>query len=1075
MSALRRGEYVSLAGTVRSPRSGRTERGSVYVRAWLELPDGSRVRCIWWDGRLAPDEGSAVVVEGEVRSYAGELEVHVRATRVEQASGPEAPEHRILRYYIACIEAEQARQLEFPASGREAADAFILDEGREPFVTAQEPVLEVRSGKLWEWLRRRLLGGRAEALYAGYPLVVGERLQDGNPQRRFSPLFFAPLDAKQLPDGLVQVTAQYGRPELNVFALELLGLSREERMSLVRALEDLPEFEEATSPVEYIQLWVELLEQEQLLPGGTELDPSSLRPLKEGGVSNTAALYVAARDRTVRALLEDLEELCMRPAAELRRGPLGVLFGAVAPPPPPPPAPQPSVVRTNLAQDGAVTAALSSPFTVVTGPPGTGKSQVLVNAVAAAVIQGERVLFASKNNKAVDVVFERLAEVSSEAVPIRAGATERRPEMARAILNGLSRTYSRAAVGSALGKWRRLQAELEPIYDAARRRVEAEERLRELETEYERILRDVPAEALYIEQPTAVRQYARRVLSLWKVASRPQPFWPCGRARWRRARDELAGAWEELRQLAPGLSLSPAPTPEEAQRLLELVEPAQRVLAARQAVERAKAELQELPDRWEIHDRLLERMDERVRISRRLFDATWRRLVNEAAPTARSAATRFAEGVQRAAEQGRGIRDLLGLVPQVLNVFPVWGLTNLSARTNLPLERELFDLVIIDEASQCDVASAIPLLYRARRALIIGDPRQLIHVTSLGNAAERRIADRFGLTEEERLAYSYKDRSLFGLASSRIGDTPLFLDQHYRSHPSIITFSNDHFYGSRLLIFTETSADGEGPAVRWVDVRGRFRPGPRGRSAENPPEAEAVVAELRRLAEDAEWGRFTVGVVTPYRAHAELIRALAARALPTYSGDLIVDTAHRFQGDERDIIIFSPVVSEQIPPIQANFAGDPNLVNVAVTRARRQLIVVGDRSACMAVGGVLGELARYVRDLEEGGFRSPLERRLWEALRAAGLQVEVGLEVEGYRLDLAVVTPERKLDVECDGAAFHRDVRADFIRDERLKAAGWEVLRFSGREIQRDLEGCVARVLAALEHERSSLAAEAQE
>lgn len=68
------------------------------------------------------------------------------------------------------------------------------------------------------------------------------------------------------------------------------------------------------------------------------------------------------------------------------------------------------------------------------------------------------------------------------------------------------------------------------------------------------------------------------------------------------------------------------------------------------------------------------------------------------------------------------------------------------------------------------------------------------------------------------------------------------------------------------------------------------------------------------------------------------------------------------------------------------------------------------------------------------------------------------MEAEGYKLDLAVVKGERRIDVECDGASFHRDQRADSIRDERLRSAGWEVVRFSGREIQRNLDECVSRV-----------------
>lgn len=213
---------------------------------------------------------------------------------------------------------------------------------------------------------------------------------------------------------------------------------------------------------------------------------------------------------------------------------------------------------------------------------------------------------------------------------------------------------------------------------------------------------------------------------------------------------------------------------------------------------------------------------------------------------------------------------------------------------------------------------------------------------------------------------------------------------------------------------------------------------------------------------------FSIGVVTPYRAHVEIIRDLIIRRLPDLRDSLVVDTAHRFQGDERDIIIFSPVVSRKMPTYHVAFASNLHLVNVAVTRARRRLVVVGDREACLASPGVLRDLAQYVTDLEAGNFRSPLERRLFEALIAAGIRVQTGVEAEGYQLDLAVVESDCRLDIECDGAAFHRGLRVDALRDEQLQRAGWRIVRLSGREIQRDLEGCVRRIKELLAEQRAT-------
>jgi superfamily I DNA and/or RNA helicase len=77
------------------------------------------------------------------------------------------------------------------------------------------------------------------------------------------------------------------------------------------------------------------------------------------------------------------------------------------------------------------------------------------------------------------------------------------------------------------------------------------------------------------------------------------------------------------------------------------------------------------------------------------------------------------------------------LAAQVANVMPGWAVTSLSAKGRVPFESGLFDLVVIDEASQCDIASVLPLLFRAKRAVIIGDPQQLRHISRLTAANDQ--------------------------------------------------------------------------------------------------------------------------------------------------------------------------------------------------------------------------------------------------------------------------------------------------------------------------------------------------
>ena len=170
-------------------------------------------------------------------------------------------------------------------------------------------------------------------------------------------------------------------------------------------------------------------------------------------------------------------------------------------------------------------------------------------------------------------------------------------------------------------------------------------------------------------------------------------------------------------------------------------------------------------------------------------------------------------------------RRYYSLFPKVTRLLPCWAVTSLSARGRLPFEPGFFDLVVIDEASQCDIASALPLLFRAKRAVIIGDPLQLKHVSTVAPQEDRLILSAHGLADG-RAAWAYSVNSLFDLARSLCRHEDIVnLRDHHRSHRDIIAFSNRHFYRGALRIATDQESlnrpPHSGPAVRWLDVKAR--------------------------------------------------------------------------------------------------------------------------------------------------------------------------------------------------------------------------------------------------------------
>ena len=439
-------------------------------------------------------------------------------------------------------------------------------------------------------------------------------------------------------------------------------------------------------------------------------------------------------------------------------------------------------------------------------------------------------------------------------------------------------------------------------------------------------------------------------------------------------------------------------------------------------------------------------------------------------------------------EYSRVRRDMASLFPEVSRHIPAWCVTNLSARSSLPLEPGLFDLLIIDEASQCDIASALPLLFRSRRAVIIGDPQQLRHITKINRLRDQKLQADHGLGADDPkdLIFAFSQNSLFDLVISRgsIGKV-IHLQDHYRSHSQVVGFSNQHWYDNSLHVWTDyrrLKAPPDGRyGIRWTEVIGAATRPPGG-SVYIAAEAEGIVGRVFDLLENQGFDG-TLGVVTPFRAQANLILEVVNQRVDQDlldQANFTVSTAHGFQGDERDIILFSPCVSRNLPDGPRRFLeNNENLFNVSITRARSLLHVVGSRAACGDSGiPHIQRFASYCAEIERSSSSpyettlasdervGPWERPLYEALVAEGLRPIPQYPVNQYRLDLAIITDDIRIDVEADGESTHHDDRNDFERDTRLESLGWRVVRFWNHQIRDEVDNCVRTVLDLVQHKR---------
>ena len=850
------------------------------------------------------------------------------------------------------------------------------------------------------------------------------------------------------------------------------------------------------------------------------LDPANccrevpLAELTKAGIYNRAVVVPGERSPYTQGLETELKALGNVSQKQLDATALGrwlagsIAAGAVAADE----KPLIEVLPMNTEQRAAVRAALSAPHTVVTGPPGTGKSQVVTNLLVNAAWRGMRVLFASKNNKAVDVVEARVNGLGNRPVLLRLGSREHQTRLASyltQLLAGNPGADDQTNYEEGLRRHQSLVARFAELDRLQQQTLDARNTVDRLDAEAddarelfgpllkgidERVVRDGETDLTTLERAIDAADRSRqglmtRLLWIWHAPRRLREL-------------ERVEAQVAKSAAALGVTLRGAASEPRLPAYRTAVEQWRSRLTAAAKVLRYKQALQVLERSPAFEDIARQRTalaEQLAKNSQRLWRDWVHLALTRLTPAQRKDAADHAAVLQliTAAAGERVNAQVLArakaLQAKVTELFACWAVTSLSARGRVPFDPGYFDLVVIDEASQCDIASALPLLYRAKRSVIIGDPQQLRHISALSRSRDSELLHKHGLVES-RLGWMYSVSSIFDVASSIApAQSIVNLRDHHRSHADIIEFSNSAFYEGRLRVATRhhhlKRPRKEEPGIIWQDVRGTVSR-PASGSACNKPEAIAVLGALEDLLLKRGY-KGTVGVVTPFRAQAQLLQQLVAdnRAFDTVRNraELLVDTVHRFQGDERDVIFFSPVVSGNTPAgILCFLRSNGNLFNVAITRARGLLHVVGDLAAAASSDvDYLASFAAYVKGLSKPDRYAPdpatvrlgpeyppvarpeqvseWERVLYRALYEAGIRAIPQYSVEQYDLDFAIIVGDRRLNVEVDGERYHSSwtgelCMRDQLRNQRLIELGWEVKRFWVYQVRDDLEGCVMKV-----------------
>ena len=287
-----------------------------------------------------------------------------------------------------------------------------------------------------------------------------------------------------------------------------------------------------------------------------------------------------------------------------------------------------------------------------------------------------------------------------------------------------------------------------------------------------------------------------------------------------------------------------------------------------------------------------------------------------------------------------------GNVKKLQRIFPIM-ITTCTSAHRLGEPKPVFDMVILDEAGQCNTAVSLVPIVRGESLMLVGDPQQLKPVIQLGELDNQQLKKKYNVTDD----YDYRENSIYKtfLACDSVSDE-ILLRNHYRCHKKIINFNNKKYYNSRLRV--ESKSAEEQPLVyidvpnSWCDTKNT-----------SIKEVETILAYAKKYADR------TIGVITPFvNQNKEIQKAIEKEGLK----NVTCGTVHAFQGDEKDIVLFSTAITSQTRSGTYEWLkNNKELINVATSRAKEQLIVLSDYANLSRLhqseDDDLFELVNYVR------------------------------------------------------------------------------------------------------------------
>ena len=309
----------------------------------------------------------------------------------------------------------------------------------------------------------------------------------------------------------------------------------------------------------------------------------------------------------------------------------------------------------------------------------------------------------------------------------------------------------------------------------------------------------------------------------------------------------------------------------------------------------------------------------------------------------------------------------------------------------------LYDLVIVDEASQSDILSSLLTMSVAKNMVIIGDGKQL---SQIDNQEIYYVSEKLANYYHVPKCYQYKENSILdSVINLAVPVKNTLLQEHYRCEPRIIDFCNKKFYNNELIICTNKSNEDSLVVVHTV-VGNHARKNPNGAGQYNDREAQEILNILANTREQ------DIGIIAPFRAQADYILQLVKDKYP----NVVVDTIHKFQGKEKKIIILSTVVNDLKDANEdyiSNFVTNERLLNVAISRAIEKIYLVVSDNVYKSKNNNISQLIDYIKYYSNADIKGSivsvfdeLYRKKYDIIKKSALYKKVDSYAEELMLRL---------------------------------------------------------------------------